>query len=322
MTWEKNNQFDVGTNLGFLDGRINATADYYIRNTNGALLNQNLSRTTGFTGYINNVGSMQNEGIELTLNLVPIRVKDFQWEVNASYTHNQNRVTSLPTGDQLNGSYMLRVGQPFYSFYTRGWAGVDPANGNALYYLDSTRTTTTTNKTAAQLFIVGKQADPKYFGTLGNTLTYKGFSLNFDFYYNFGNYIQEAYAQYFLDGTYSTRGKYQINLQRWQKPGDITNVPKYVASSSVVSASGSDRLLSKGDYIRLRNVQLSYRYNDKKVLDKFHINGVNIYARGTNLWTKTYDPNLLSDPEQGITGVNNQQVFASKSVTFGLNVTF
>ena len=322
LTWEKNNQFDVGTNLGFLDGRINATVDYYIRKTEGSLLNQNLSRTTGFTGYINNVGSLQNEGIELTLNLVPIRAKDFQWEVNASYSHNQNRVTSLPTGDQLNGSYMLRVGQPFYSFYTRGWAGVDPANGNALYYTDSTRTNTTTSRTAAQLFIVGKQADPKHYGAVGNTFTYKGFSLNFDFYYNFGNYIQEGYAAYFLDGTYSTRGKYQINLQRWQKPGDITNVPKYVASSAVVSQSGSDRILSKGDYIRLRNVQLSYRYNDKKVLDKFHVNGVNIYARGTNLWTKTYDPNLLSDPEQGITGVNNQQVFASKSVTFGLNVTF
>ena len=322
LTWEKNNQFDVGTNLGFLDNRINATVDYYIRNTNGALLNQNLSRTTGFTGYINNVGSMQNQGIELTLNLVPVRTKDFTWEVNASYTHNQNKVTSLPTGDQLNGAYLLRVGQPFYSFYTRGWAGVDPANGNALYYTDSTRTNTTTNRTAAPLFLVGKQADPKYYGTFGNTLSYKGFSLNFDFYYNFGNYIQEAYAQYFLYGTYSTRGKYQINLQRWQKPGDITNVPKYVASSSVVSASGSDRLLSKGDYIRLRNIQLSYKYNDKKVLDKFHVNSVNIYARGTNLWTKTYDSNLLSDPEQGITGVNNQQVFASKSITFGLNVTF
>ncbi len=322
LTWEKNNQFDIGTNIGFLDSRINATVDYYVRNTNGALLNQNLSRTTGFTGYINNVGSMQNQGLELTLNVVPVKTKDFTWEVNASYTHNQNKVTSLPTGDQLNGAYMLRVGKPFYSFYTRGWAGVDPANGNALYYTDSTRTNTTTNRTAAPLFLVGKQADPKYYGTLGNTLSYKGFSLNFDFYYNFGNYIQEAYAQYFLDGTYSTRGKYQINLQRWQKPGDITNVPKYVASSSVVSPSGSDRLLSKGDYIRLRNVQLSYKYSDKKVLDKFHINGVNIYARGTNLWTKTYDANLLSDPEQGITGVNNQQVFASKSVTFGLNVTF
>ncbi len=322
LTWEKNNQFDIGTNVGFLDGRINATFDYYIRKTNGALLNQNLSRTTGFSGYINNVGSMQNQGIELTLNVIPVKTKDFQWEVNASFTNNKNKVTSLPTGDQLNGSFMLRVGQPFYSFYNRGWAGVDPANGAALYYTDSTKRNTTTNRTAAQLFLVGKQADPKYYGTLGNTISYKGFSLNFDFYYNFGNYIQESYAQYFLDGTYSTRGKYQINLQRWQKPGDITNVPKYVASSSVVSSSGSDRLLSKGDYIRLRNIQLSYKYNDKKVLDRFHINGVNIYARGTNLWTKTYDANLLSDPEQGITGINNQQVFASKSVTFGLNVTF
>ena len=322
LTWEKNNQFDIGTNLGFFDNRINATVDYYIRKTEGSLLNQNLSRTTGFTGYINNVGSLQNEGIELALNVIPIRTKDFQWEVNASYTHNQNKVTSLPTGDQLNGSFMLRVGQPFYSFYNRGWAGVNPDNGAALYYLDSTRTTTTTSKTAAQLFLVGKQSDPKYYGTIGNTLTYKGLSLNFDFYYNFGNYIQEAYAQYFLDGQYSTRGKYQYNLLRWQKPGDITNVPKYVATSTIVSNSGSDRLLSKGDYLRLRNVQLSYKYNDKKVLDKFHVTGVNIYARGTNLWTKTYDSNLLSDPEQGISGVNNQQVFASKSYTFGLNITF
>ena len=322
LTWEKNAQFDIGTNLGFLDNRVNATIDYYVRNTDGALLNQNLSRTTGFTGYINNVGSMQNQGLELTLNLVPIKTKDLTWEVNASYTHNTNKVTSLPTGDQLNGAYLLRVGQPFYSFYTRGWAGVDRGTGAAMYFLDSTRIGSTSNRTLAPLFLVGKQADPKYYGTLGNTITYKGFSLNFDFYYNFGNYIQEAYAQYFLDGTYSTRGKYAINLQRWQKPGDITNVPIYKATSAVVSSSGSDRLLSKGDYIRLRNIQLGYKYNNKAVLDKLHINGVNIYARGTNLWTKTYDPNLLSDPEQGITGVNNQQVFASKSLTFGLNVTF
>lgn len=217
---------------------------------------------------------------------------------------------------------MLRVGQPFYSFYNRGWAGVDPATGAALYYLDSTRTTTTTNRAAANLFIVGKQADPKYYGSLGNTFTYKSWTFNFDFYYNFGNYFQEAYAQYFLDGTYGSRGKYTLNLQRWQKPGDITNVPKYVASSSVVSGSQSDRLLFKGDYIRLRNLQLAYRFTNKSVLDKFHVNSVNIYLRGTNLWTKRFDDNLLSDPEQGITGINNQQVLPSKSFTFGLNVNF
>lgn len=322
LTWEKNKQFDIGMNLGLFNNRINFNADYYIRQTDGSLLNQNISRTTGFTGFINNVGSLQNEGIELTLSVTPIKTQDFSWEVSGSYTHNQNKVTSLPTGDQLSGSFMLRVGQPFYSFYNRGWAGVDPATGAALYYLDSTRTTTTTNRAAANLFIVGKQADPKYYGSLGNTFTYKSWTFNFDFYYNFGNYFQEAYAQYFLDGTYGSRGKYTLNLQRWQKPGDITNVPKYVASSSVVSGSQSDRLLFKGDYIRLRNLQLAYRFTNKSVLDKFHVNSVNIYLRGTNLWTKRFDDNLLSDPEQGITGINNQQVLPSKSFTFGLNVNF
>lgn len=322
LTWEKNKQIDLGLNVSFLQNRINLTADIYKRTTEGSLLNQNISRTTGFTGFINNVGSLENSGLELSLNLVPVKLKDFTWEINASLTANKNKVTSLPSGDQANGSFLLRVGQPFYSFYTRGWAGVDPATGTAQYYTDSTKTTTTTNKTAAALFIVGKQADPKYYGTIGNTISYKGLSLNFDFYYNYGNYFQEAYAQYFLDGTYGSRGKYTYNLQRWQNPGDITNVPKYIAASSQVSSSGSDRLLYSGDYIRLRNVQLSYRYDDKKVLSKLHISSVNIYARGTNLWTKTFDANLLSDPEQGITGINNQQVLASKSVTFGLSINF
>jgi TonB-linked SusC/RagA family outer membrane protein len=322
LTWEKNKQIDLGLNVSFLQNRITLNADVYKRTTDGSLLNQNISRTTGFTGYINNVGSLENKGLELSLNVVPVKLKDFTWEINASFTANNNKVTSLPSGDQTNGSYLLRVGQPFYSFYTRGWAGVDPATGTAQYYTDSTKTTITTNKTAAALFLVGKQADPKYYGSIGNTISYKGFSLNFDFYYNYGNYFQEAYAQYFLDGTYGSRGKYTYNLQRWQNPGDITNVPKYVAASSQVSSSGSDRLLYSGDYIRLRNVQISYRYDDKKVLSKLHVSSINIYARGTNLWTKTYDANLLSDPEQGITGVNNQQVLPSKSITFGLSINF
>jgi hypothetical protein len=170
--------------------------------------------------------------------------------------------------------------------------------------------------------MVGKNADPKYYGALGNTFTYKNFSFGFDLYYNYGNYFQEAYSTYFLDGTYPTRGKYGLNLQRWQKPGDVTFVPKYVYGTASGSGSGSDRLLFKGDYIRLRNVQLGYKLANKEVLQKLGISALNFYVRGTNLWTKTYDPNLLSDPEQGILGVNNEQVMPTKSMTVGLNVTF
>ncbi len=322
LTWEKNKQFDIGANIGLFNNRINATVDWYRRTTDGALLNQNISRTTGFTGFINNVGSLENKGLEVSLNVIPVKTKDFSWEVNFNYSHNKNKVTSLPAGDQLNGSYMLRVGQPFYSFYTRGWAGVNSDDGTPQWYTDSTRTTKTGNFASAKQFIVGKTASPTDFGSLGNTFTYKGFSVGFDFYYNFGNWFQEGYYRFFMDGFSPTRGKYTYVLNRWQQKGDVTDVPKYVYGASNSSYTGSDRLLFKGDYVRLRNVQVGYRLNDKIVLQKLHISGLYFYVRGTNLWTKTYADNLLSDPEQGITGVNNQQVLPSKSTTVGLNITF
>lgn len=325
LTWEKNKQTDIGVDVSFLKNRINVTADYYKRVTKDALLSQQISRTTGFTGFINNIGDMENKGIELTLNIIPVQTKSVTWEVNFNLSHNTNKVTKLPAGDQANpqsSSFLLRKGYSIYSYYTRGWAGVNPDDGSPNWYTDSSRKTTTTTRANASLYLVGKQADPKYFGALGSTITVKGISLGFDFYYNYGNYFQEGYAQYFLDGTYPTRGKYTENLKRWQKKGDVTDVPKYVYSTTSNSGSGSDRLLYKGDYIRLRNVQLGYKVTSRSLMQSLHINALNIYVRGTNLWRKTYDKDMVSDPEQGILGVNNQTVLLSKSITAGLNVTF
>lgn len=322
LTWEKVSQADVGFNIGFFDSRINIGVDMYKRDTKAALLNQNLSRTTGFTGFINNVGSLQNKGVELTVNLTPVKTKDFSWDLNFTYTRNHNKVTSLPAGDQLNGSFLLRVGQPYYSFYTRGWSGVDPNNGDPLWFKDSTRSVTTNTKTQASLFLVGKQADPKYYGLIGTAFNYKGFTLSADLYYNFGNYFNESAIAYALDGTYSTRGKYAINMTRWQKPGDVTTVPKFIYNDARGAATGSERSLYSGDYLRLRNVQLGYKLSNQKLLTRLHVNGISLYARGTNIWTKTYADIILSDPEQGITGNNGQQVLPTKSATFGLTVTF
>jgi len=324
LTWEKNQQADVGIDLGFLSNRINFTFDYYDRKTKDALLNQNISRTSGFTGFINNVGDLENKGIELSLYAIPVQTKDFRWELNFNFTHNTNKVTRLPAGDQFNpqsSSFYLREGYSIYSFYTRAWAGVDPDDGAAMWYTDSTKSATTKVRANAAQFLVGKSADPKYYGGLGNTFTYKNFSVNFDLYYNYGNYFSENYAQYFLDGWQAQRGKYTVNLKRWQKSGDITNVPKYVYGLTNTN-SGSDRTLYKGDYIRLRNVQALYRLSSKEILDKLHIAALSVYVRGTNLWRKIYDKNLLNDPEQGILGLNQQQVIPSKSFTVGLNVTF
>ncbi|HXO75685.1 MAG TPA: hypothetical protein VN824_10630, partial [Puia sp.] len=325
LSWEKNRQIDAGIDVSFLKNRINITADYYKRITKDALLLQNVSRTSGFQSFINNVGDLTNTGYELTVNAIPVQTKDFTWEINFNLSHNTNKVTRLPAGDQFSPqstSFLLRKGKSIYSFYTRGWAGVNPDDGSPTWYTDSTKKTTTTSRANAALYLVGKQADPKYFGALGSTVSFKGISLGFDFYYNYGNYFQEGYAQYFLDGTYATRGKYTENLKRWQKKGDVTDVPKYVYNSTANSGSGSDRLLYKGDYIRLRNVQLGYRVTSKSILQATHISALNIYVRGANLWRKTYDKDMVSDPEQGILGTNNQQVLLSKSFTAGINVTF
>lgn len=324
LTWERIKQADVGIDVSFFKNRINIIADYYHKVTEGALLSQQISRTTGFTGFTNNAANMVNKGIELTLNATPVKTGNFSWDVNFNYTRNKNIVTKLPPNgnNQPYGSYLLREGESYYSFYTRGWAGVDPNDGSPMWYTDSSRKATTKSFSAAKVFMVGKSALPKYYGSVGTTLTYKDFSVRADLYYNFGNYFQEAYARFFLDGTFPTRGKYTINLTRWQKPGDVTDVPKYIYGTGLNSATGSDRLLYKGDYLRLRNLQVMYRLHSKKIQDMLHIAALSLYVRGTNLWTKTYDSRLLSDPEQGILGVNNQEVPLSKSWTAGISVTF
>ena len=324
LTWEKNKQTDFGLDVSFWKDRVNITADIYKRTTEGSLFNQPVSRTIGFTSFINNVANLENKGTEISLNLIPLKTKDFSWALNFSYSHNTNKVTKLPNGnaDIISGNYLLRIGEDFYSFYTRAWAGVDPATGSPLWYTDSTKSATTNNINNAKLFLVGKSATPKYFGTFGTTINYKDFTISADFYYNYGNYFQEAYFRFFADGFSPVRGKYTFNLNRWQNPGDITDVPKYVYGSTNNSYTGSDRLLFKGDYIRLRNLQAGYRMSNREMLNKLHINGLYFYVRGTNLWTHTAAKNLLSDPEQGIQGVNNQQVLPQQSTTVGLNITF
>src|SRR5205085_11393707 len=156
-----------------------------------------------------------------------------------------------------------------------------------------------------------------------------------DFYYNYGNYVWDQWGSFLADETNPTYGKYALTLNRWQKPGDITNVPKlYYGSTNTTTAQNSasnatsTRFLYKGDYIRLRNLSLGYRF-DKSIASRLHMSTLYFYVRGTNLWTKTYDKNLTIDPEQGGSsstnsnvGVNNLNLFYNRALTVGINVGF
>lgn len=325
LTWEKNRQLDLGIDAGFFKNRVSITADYYRKVADGLLFANPLSETTGFSSYLNNTGKMENKGWELTINATPVQNKSFTWDVSYNISHNANKILTLPNHAEMansnDGTKRFKEGFDINTYYLKAWAGVDPATGASTWYTDATRKTTTTSYSAAAYQMLNKSASPKYFGSLSNTFTYRGFSLNFDLYYNYGNYVYDSYGTYFMGAAYPTRGKYAANLNRWQKAGDITNVPKYVYGET--NTTSGERALYKGDYIRLRNVQVGYKLgSDNRLMERLHLSSVNIYLRGTNLWTKIYDNSIPFDPEQGVNGTNLQGLLLSKTMTLGLNVGF
>jgi hypothetical protein len=186
--------------------------------------------------------------------------------------------------------------------------------------VDGTHKQTTNIYSSAKRQLFGSAA-PKYFGGLTTTFSLMGFDLQSDFVYNYGNLVTDGWIFYAIDGAFPDLNKYALNLQRWQKPGDITNVPRYVYGATNNSNAFSSRFLYKGDFIRLRNVTLGYNLASA-LTRRIGINNVRVYVRGTNLWTKTYDKNLTVDPEQGLTSTSNLNIFYSRSLTVGATIGF
>jgi TonB-dependent starch-binding outer membrane protein SusC len=329
LTWEINKPLDIGIDLSILKNRITLTADWYDRKTSQLLLNDPLSLTSGFysttTGLATvsaNVGSMENKGWEFQIDAIPVKTKDFSWDITFNIALNKNKITSLRNNaDIVSFPFVRRVGEDFQSIYTPLWAGVDPANGNPLWYIDATKKQTTTNVSLAQKAIIGS-ASPKGFGSLSTTLNYKGFSLDAQFNYQYGNMVYDQWGFIsWSDGFNPQLNKIQKQLQRWQKPGDVTDIPKYVYGGASNSNAESSRWYYKGDFIRLRDLTLSYTV-PKKVTDRVKIENARIYVRGSNLWTKAFDKNITFDPEQQINGVNDLQVLIQRTVSVGLTVGF
>jgi TonB-linked SusC/RagA family outer membrane protein len=321
LTWEVNKPLDFGIDIGFLKNRLSVTFDYYNRKTTSLLLNVPVPPSTGYSSFPDNIGAMENKGVEFAVNAIPVQSKNFEWDVTFNIANNKNTVTALPGGaDILSGNFIRRVGYDFQSFYTRLYAGVDPTNGDPLWYVDGTKTTKTNvyNNAVRQVYNSGS---PKFFGGFGNTFKYKGFSVSANFYFNFGNYVRDTWGSYY-DGAGFGGGfnKVQRVLDRWTTPGQITDIPKYIYGGNKNAQNFSTFYLAKGDYIRLRDITVGYDI-PKSVSTKLHIGSVHFYVRGSNLWTWVKDSKMPFDPEQGVGSATNLEVFIPKSVVAGLNIS-
>jgi TonB-linked SusC/RagA family outer membrane protein len=321
LSWEVNKPLNIGVDVGVLKGRVSLSFDWYRRKSEDLLLNVPLSRTTGFSTQTQNIGEMENKGVEVGINAVPIRTKDFTWSLNFNYAYNKNKVLSLPNHNPIIGTFIIKEGLDVQSFYARVYVGADPANGDPLWYTDSTRTTKTNVYSSAQRVPYGS-ASPKYFGGFTNTLNFKGFILEAQFNYQFGNLIQDSWASYYLGAGFNAAfNKIHRVLDRWQKPGDVTDIPKYIEGGNKQFHSFSTVYLAKGDFIRLRNIMFGYDI-PKSALSKLKIESARFYVRGTNVWTWVNDKNLGWDPEQGVSSQTNLDVLIPRTVTVGLNLGF
>ncbi|MBB1284306.1 TonB-dependent receptor [Flavisolibacter sp. BT320] len=321
LTWEQNKPFDVGLEIGVLDNRISLEADYYIRKTENLLLNEPLSATGGFTTYSNNVGAMENKGFEFTLNATPMSSRNFSWNIILNTAFNKNKVTRLREGvDEIIGNpFTLRVGEDVQSYYLRHWAGSDPETGDPLWYKDGSKKGTTNDFSQAARELVGS-ASPKSFGGISTSLRYKSITLDAQLNYQYGNYVFNQWDFVFIsDGVYFGLNQNRAALERWQKPGDITSVPRFEIGNATASNEFSTRYLYKGDFLRLRNLTLAFEL-PANLAQKARLTGARLYVRGTNLWTKTFDKNLTMDPEQPVSGLSDLQFFNPKSYTVGLSI--
>jgi len=321
LTWERNKPFDIGLEVGLLDNRLYIEGDYYHRKTEDLLLNEPLSSTGGFVSFSNNVGAMENKGFELTINANPVKTRDFNWTISVNSAWNKNRVTRLREGvDEIIGNpTSLKVGEDVQAYYIRLWAGADPENGDPLWFTDETRRETTNDFSQAQR-VYYKSASPKGFGGVGTSLTYKFITLDAQFNYQYGNYLFNTWDFIFTgDGAFFGLNHNRKQLERWQKPGDITDVPRFVAGNATSSNNVSTRYLYRGDFIRLRNISLGFDL-PSRLAQRARLSNARLYFRGTNLWTKTFDNDLTMDPEQPVNGQSDLQFFNPKSYTVGLSI--
>jgi TonB-linked SusC/RagA family outer membrane protein len=327
LTWELNKSFDVGLDWGIWKDRLGGSIDYYKRTTSQLLANVPLSATAGVPGstQAQNVGSLYNEGIEITLMGKPIQTRDFTWTSSINFSHNKNRVTNLYNHSPIsqNTRYNITEGHDIHEFYTRLWDGANPANGDPQWFTDATRKTVTSTSNQVKLSLTGKLGTPQYFGSFTNTFAYKGLSLTAQLYYNFGNYLYSTWENYLQsDGLYLPYfGQLSNELNGWTHAGQVTNVPRQVLGGNRNSNVPSTRYLYKGNYIRLRNIELAYSM-PKSMMERAHINNITIYVRGTNLATFATDKNLAFDPEQGVNSLGDFQVFTPKAITAGVKLGF
>lgn len=330
-TWERSGRFDISADYAFFDERLRGTIGYFNNETRDMLLQVPMPYSVTYyeSSVLQNEGKMRNQGVEFSLEGDIVHTPDFNWNVGFNIATLNNKVTEMPEEAQtITNEYVIEKGHKAYEWFMPEWAGVDPDNGDPLWYVDRTEGDETTNSYAeAERQYTGKTRLPEYTGGFSTRFTYKNLFLEGQLYFSGGNKIYEDFTS-FLQTTGSQLETRNSSVQAyegaWRQPGDDAAFPRFDTNNGNVddaAAETSTRFLHDGDFIRLRDLAIGYTF-DEKLLKDLPVNNVTLSVRGTNLWTWVKDSSLKHDPEVRSNGYTNLTAPPIKTLTFNVNINF
>ena len=326
VTWEKNGNMNVGIEALLFDNRISLNAEYYNKKTVDMLLSYPMATSTGFNGYNANVGNMRNSGFEFELRVTPVRTDNFNWNITWMGSTVNNKVLKL-TGESpeiINGVYSIKEGMPINTFYMAKSAGVDPATGAQLYWvydkdengnIINERISSDYSKAANSKYYLGSRI-PDLYGSLSTDFSWKGLDLSILTTYSIGGKIYDSLYQGSMENMYYNNAWNEHALRRWQKPGDITDVPRIEVASSNTT---TDRFLIDASYFTIKNITLGYTL-PKAWMNKASLNSVRVFGSVDNLAIFSHLKGM--DPQYNFSGQTDYSYSPNRTISLGVEVNF
>ena len=328
LTWEKNGNFNLGLEASLLNHRLSFNVEYYYRKTTDMLLSYPMATSTGFNGYNANVGNMSNTGVEAEMTVVPVSTKDFNWSVTLMGSTVKNKVLKLTkeTPEIISGIYSIKEGNPINTFYMARSAGVDPSNGQQLYWAyekdeegnrieGSDYITADRAKANASKYYLGCRI-PDLYGSIATNLSFKGFDLSVMTTYSIGGKIYDGLYYSSMNVLYVNNVWNRNALRRWKQPGDITDIPRIELGGTAIS---NDRFLIDASYFAIKNITFGYTF-PSKWLRKAGINALRLYTSMDNLALFTHLDGM--NPQNNFSGSTSYNYTPNKTLSVGLEIKF
>ena len=330
ITWEKSNNFNAGVEFKFWN-KLSGTIEYFNKTTWDLLYYKPLPPSQGVpSGIYENTMRMRNQGVEIELSYDIFNRNNFKWNVALNATHYKNELLELPEDRPQDGwatgNYFRKVGAPLYNYYDYMFAGVDPENGDALYWADETDENgnvigrKTVNSTSlATRYELGKSPIPDLYGGFSTAIEAYGFDLNASFAYQIGGWVYDSmYSGFMSSGSAGTNWHKDI-FNRWTPENRYTDVPRLQTNSLDQGCSG-DRSLTKASYLSLRSMTIGYTF-PKRWMSKANIENLRVYVVGDNLFL--WSARRGFDPRQSIMeGTTGYNYSAMRTVSLGINLEF